>query len=158
MHRLADELELPSAMEMRTRRLQTAPRLRPIEWAALALMVTVVAGLVATIVTLRARAKIREEARAAASAAAAEMGSASGWTEPRAPGVAAPSPMSVSPPVPSAGTTRAPDPLPPVPAKDAHSSAARAVGGSPGGAAGGPKSSTTKGKVVGSDIVDPWSH
>lgn len=157
MHRLADELELPSAMEMRTRRLQTAPRLRPIEWAALALMVTVVAGLVATVVTLRARAKIREEARAAASAAAAEMGSASVRAEPRAPAVA-PTPVPVSAPVPSAGSARALEPPSSVHAKDAHGGAARAVGGSPGSAAGGPKSSTTKGKVVGSDIVDPWSN
>jgi len=154
LHRLADELELPSTaeVELALGRGSQAPRLPP--WAAGAAAGVGAAVVVFAIWALRARSapsSVPEPARSATnSLQAASSGAAPNPASSSAPDLA-------TEPVPTASSA---------PASDARDDAPRArrtrSKGAKSGAAGPvPESrnpSTPKPKMVGGDIVDPWSR
>jgi len=146
-HRLADELELPTAGEVRVAERRLAPRLRPFEWAILLGVVTLVAALVSTLI-LRARQNDDAESTPAGSSSVA--------------GIAVPSaPTAATAPQPERRADAAPAPsTSPQPILRARPRTDSPRPGSPPGSAPSPspKPSIGKGKSLGGEIVDPWSH
>lgn len=159
--RLADELELPSVVEMRAvRRGRKAGRAAP--WM---LAIGVLAVISALVAILLSRARTRSSSRqTAASASAAPAGQPNEIAAAATPSAALPGlQTSVAPslaPSPSSSPPKAPLRAPdsrglPQSAKSESPSSETARAAAP---ATQPKSSTKKEKMLGSELVDPWSR
>lgn len=155
-HRLADELELPSVVEMRAAERGRVAGRSPPAWALVVFGIAAVSVLIA-IVSLRARAPssasqsadthtVAPAGQPITNAVASSSGSAG---PPRA--VA----ERIAPPRASPPPALADSQVPPQRAKPESASGESVRAAVP---AAQPKSSTRKEKMVGSELVDPWSR
>lgn len=156
-HRLADELELPSVVEMRAAERGRVSERRPPTWTLVVFGIAAVAVLIA-LFSLRARSS-----SSTARSADRHLGAPSGQpstevlaaTASDSPGSRSTAAEPLSPP----GVSRSPaSAVSQAPPRGANPESASREMARSATSATQPKSSTKKEKMVGSELVDPWSR